>query len=140
MYLYILSSIDMGLSACWINYSLLIDVQFLPISGLLGSNMKTRVDKKECSWWDGPCLFEALDAIEVPPRDPNGPFRYMVVLLLLLLLFFKIFYFFSLLPILSLAEYIYIFYLWSCISCCLWDHTSLKACHLMNINIFFSWH
>lgn len=51
------------------------DVQFLPISGLMGTNMKTRLDKSTCPWWDGPCLFEALDAIQVPPRDPKGPFR-----------------------------------------------------------------
>lgn len=51
------------------------DVQFLPISGLMGTNMKTRMDKSTCPWWDGPCLFEALDAIQVPPRDPKGPFR-----------------------------------------------------------------
>lgn len=54
------------------------DVQFLPISGLVGTNIKNRVDKTVCSWWDGPCLFEALDAIEIPLRDPKGPFRYMV--------------------------------------------------------------
>jgi len=52
------------------------DVLFLPISGLVGTNMKTRVDKSVCPWWNGPCLFEALDGIEVPPRDPKGPFRY----------------------------------------------------------------
>nr|DAD38506.1 TPA_asm: hypothetical protein HUJ06_012828 [Nelumbo nucifera]DAD38509.1 TPA_asm: hypothetical protein HUJ06_012831 [Nelumbo nucifera] len=51
-------------------YNVKKDVQFLPISGLIGSNMKTRVEKGVCSWWNGPCLFEALDAIEVPPRDP----------------------------------------------------------------------
>lgn len=54
----------------------LADVQFLPISGLIGTNMKTRVEKSVCSWWNGPCLFEALDALEIPPRDPKGPFRY----------------------------------------------------------------
>jgi translation elongation factor EF-1alpha len=54
---------------------LLSDVQFLPISGLLGANMKTRMDKSHCSWWDGPCLFEILDKIEVPLRDPKGPVR-----------------------------------------------------------------
>lgn len=51
------------------------DVQFLPISGLMGTNMKSRMDKSQCPWWDGTCLFEALDAIDVPPRDPKGPFR-----------------------------------------------------------------
>lgn len=53
-----------------------VDVQFLPISGLHGSNLQTRVDKSVCSWWKGACLFEALDAIDVPPRDPKAPFRY----------------------------------------------------------------
>ncbi|KAL9262440.1 Eukaryotic peptide chain release factor GTP-binding subunit ERF3A-like protein, partial [Drosera capensis] len=58
---------------------LFADVQFLPISGLIGTNMKTRVDKKTCSWWNGPCLFEAMDVIEVPLRDPNGPFRMPII-------------------------------------------------------------
>ncbi|XP_047317128.1 eukaryotic peptide chain release factor GTP-binding subunit ERF3A [Impatiens glandulifera] len=56
-------------------YNVKKDVQFLPISGLVGANMKTRVDKKVCPWWNGPCLFEVLDAIEIPLRDPKGPFR-----------------------------------------------------------------
>ncbi|GAU16275.1 hypothetical protein TSUD_299070, partial [Trifolium subterraneum] len=56
-------------------YNVKKDVQFLPISGLIGANLKTRLDRSICPWWDGPCLFEALDAIEVPLRDPNGPFR-----------------------------------------------------------------
>ncbi|EXC35174.1 Eukaryotic peptide chain release factor GTP-binding subunit [Morus notabilis] len=60
-------------------YNVKKDVQFLPISGLLGVNMKTRIDKKVCPWWDGPCLFEALDAIEVPPRDPKGPLRMPII-------------------------------------------------------------
>lgn len=54
---------------------LLADVQFLPISGLMGTNMKKRLDKSICPWWDGPCLFEALDATDIPERDPKGPFR-----------------------------------------------------------------
>nr|GMC72256.1 eukaryotic peptide chain release factor GTP-binding subunit ERF3A-like isoform X1 [Ipomoea batatas] len=57
-------------------YNVKKDVQFLPISGLLGSNLKTRMGKSVCPWWNGPCLFEALDAAEVPPRDPKGPFRF----------------------------------------------------------------
>lgn len=51
------------------------DVQFLPISGLFGHNMKERMPATTCDWWDGPCLFEALDAVELPERSPNGPFR-----------------------------------------------------------------
>ncbi|XP_042476287.1 eukaryotic peptide chain release factor GTP-binding subunit ERF3A [Macadamia integrifolia] len=57
-------------------YNVKKDVQFLPLSGLVGSNMKTRVNKSMCPWWNGPCLFEALDAVELPPRDPKGPVRY----------------------------------------------------------------
>ncbi|OEL20215.1 Eukaryotic peptide chain release factor GTP-binding subunit ERF3A [Dichanthelium oligosanthes] len=60
-------------------YNVKKDVQFLPISGLLGTNMKTRMDKSICSWWDGPCLFEVLDRIEVPLRDPKGPVRMPII-------------------------------------------------------------
>ncbi|XP_022850074.1 eukaryotic peptide chain release factor GTP-binding subunit ERF3A-like isoform X2 [Olea europaea var. sylvestris] len=60
-------------------YNVKKDVMFLPISGLMGMNMKTRLDKSVCSWWNGPCLFEALDAIEVPMRDPKGPFRLPII-------------------------------------------------------------
>ncbi|CAI0400397.1 unnamed protein product [Linum tenue] len=60
-------------------YNVKKDLVFLPISGLIGANMKTRMDKTICSWWSGPCLFEALDSIEVPPRDPNGPFRMPII-------------------------------------------------------------
>lgn len=56
-------------------YNMKKDVKFLPISGLYGYNLQTRVDKSLCPWWDGACLFEALDVIEIPPRDPNGPVR-----------------------------------------------------------------
>ncbi|KAH9564356.1 hypothetical protein CY35_04G021200 [Sphagnum magellanicum] len=56
-------------------YNVKRDVQFLPISGLLGLNMKEHVPTTVCDWWDGCCLFEALDAIELPERNPKGPFR-----------------------------------------------------------------
>ncbi|KAI4350990.1 hypothetical protein L6164_005385 [Bauhinia variegata] len=60
-------------------YNVKKDVLFLPLSGLVGLNMKTRVDKSVCSWWNGPCLFEALDAVEIPLRDPKGPFRMPII-------------------------------------------------------------
>ncbi|CAN0891435.1 Eukaryotic peptide chain release factor GTP-binding subunit ERF3A [Linum grandiflorum] len=60
-------------------YNVKKDVVFLPISGLIGANLKTKMDKSLCSWWDGPCLLEALDHIEVPFRDPNGPFRMPII-------------------------------------------------------------
>ncbi|CAA6672673.1 unnamed protein product [Spirodela intermedia] len=60
-------------------YNVKKDVQFLPISGLLGYNIKTRMDPKACPWWSGPCLFEVLDSVEVPLRDPKGPVRVPVI-------------------------------------------------------------
>ncbi|RHN43880.1 putative protein-synthesizing GTPase [Medicago truncatula] len=60
-------------------YNVKKDVLFLPISGLMGSNLKTRMDRSICSWWDGPCLFEALDSIEVPMGDPKRPFRMPII-------------------------------------------------------------
>ncbi|PIA47284.1 hypothetical protein AQUCO_01400154v1 [Aquilegia coerulea] len=60
-------------------YNMKKDVQFLPLSGLVGSNMKTRVEKSMCPWWNGPCLFEALDSVEVPLRDPKGPVRMPII-------------------------------------------------------------
>ncbi|CAN1159234.1 Eukaryotic peptide chain release factor GTP-binding subunit ERF3B [Linum perenne] len=60
-------------------YNVKEDVKFIPLSGLTGANIKTRMDKTICSWWNGPCLFEALDDIEVPLGDPNRPFRMPIV-------------------------------------------------------------
>ncbi|KAG6494610.1 hypothetical protein ZIOFF_042370 [Zingiber officinale] len=60
-------------------YNVKKDVQFLPISALLGANMKIRMEKSICDWWSGPCLFEVLDAIEIPPRDPKGPVRMPII-------------------------------------------------------------
>ncbi|XP_074272635.1 uncharacterized protein LOC141596397 isoform X1 [Silene latifolia] len=57
------------------NYNVKKDVLFLPISGLLGTNLKVRVDKNVCPWWSGQSLFEAMDVIEGPVRDPDGPLR-----------------------------------------------------------------
>ncbi|CAH2037057.1 unnamed protein product [Thlaspi arvense] len=55
------------------------DVIFLPISGLMGINMNKRIDQNVCPWFSGPSFFEVLDSIEVPPRDPNGPFRMPII-------------------------------------------------------------
>ncbi|XP_024515754.1 eukaryotic peptide chain release factor GTP-binding subunit ERF3A isoform X3 [Selaginella moellendorffii] len=62
-------------------YNIKKDVQFLPISGLYGTNLKERMPTSVCSWWEGPCLFEALDSVEPPQRDATGPFRYWSVLI-----------------------------------------------------------
>lgn len=55
------------------------DLIFLPISGLMGHNMKARVDSSICAWYNGPSLFEVLDDIEPTNRDPFAPFRMPVM-------------------------------------------------------------
>ena len=66
-----------GLIACLTCFTLFCfeDVIFLPISGLMGINIDKSMDRNVCPWFSGPSFFEVLNAIEVPPRDPNGPFR-----------------------------------------------------------------
>lgn len=72
------SLIDYANRVILVLFFYLTDVSFLPISGLMGLNLKTRMDKSNCPWWDGPCLFEALDSIDVPMGDPKSPFRYIL--------------------------------------------------------------
>jgi peptide chain release factor subunit 3 len=40
------------------------DLFFIPISAYKGHNLKDRVDKKVCPWWDGPSLLEYLDSMQ----------------------------------------------------------------------------
>jgi len=51
------------------------DVVFVPISGLVGDNIKDSVDEKKCNWYRGPTLLEVLDDIDLPDRDSEGPLR-----------------------------------------------------------------
>lgn len=55
------------------------DLVFIPISGLKGENMKTRVDQAICPWYEGRTLFEVLDDIEPSNRNPHAPFRMPVI-------------------------------------------------------------
>ncbi|KAL0227761.1 hypothetical protein RCL1_003904 [Eukaryota sp. TZLM3-RCL] len=52
------------------------DVTFLPLSGFTGANVKERVT--DIPWYDGPCLFEVLEAMEPPKRNVEGPVRLAV--------------------------------------------------------------
>jgi len=48
-------------------------IPFIPISGWVGDNM---IDKSEnMPWYKGPCLIEALDALEPPKRPKDKPLR-----------------------------------------------------------------
>jgi peptide chain release factor subunit 3 len=40
------------------------DLFFIPISAYKGYNLKDRVDKKVCPWWNGPSLLEYLDSMQ----------------------------------------------------------------------------
>lgn len=50
-------------------------IKWIPISGLLGENIKDPVKNANASWYNGSTLFSALDQIELPKKDETGPIR-----------------------------------------------------------------
>jgi len=60
-------------------YNVARDVQYVPVSGLYGTNMKTRVDKSVCDWYTGKSFFETLDDLDHMERNPDAPFRMPVL-------------------------------------------------------------
>ncbi|KAG4305485.1 hypothetical protein PORY_001041 [Pneumocystis oryctolagi] len=46
---------------------------FMPISAFTGINIKDRVDKKICPWYDGPSLLEYLDEMDTLERKVKAP-------------------------------------------------------------------
>jgi peptide chain release factor subunit 3 len=55
------------------------DIYWIPVSGLLGDNLKDVVNKNICKWYKGPSLIDILDKLELPKRDPKGPIRVIVL-------------------------------------------------------------
>lgn len=49
------------------------DVSWLPVSAYTGANLKDRVSKSVCPWWDGPSLLEHLDKIPMVDRKVKSP-------------------------------------------------------------------
>ncbi|PPQ63860.1 hypothetical protein CVT24_009486 [Panaeolus cyanescens] len=49
------------------------DVTFLPVSAYTGVNLKERIPKSVCSWWDGPSFLEYLDHMPMVDRKINSP-------------------------------------------------------------------
>ncbi|CAE6422333.1 hypothetical protein ACGC1H_001764 [Rhizoctonia solani] len=49
------------------------DVNFVPVSAYTGANMKERVSKSVCPWYDGPSLLELFDTMPMVDRKINGP-------------------------------------------------------------------
>ncbi|MBW0461165.1 hypothetical protein O181_000880 [Austropuccinia psidii MF-1] len=49
------------------------DITFVPVSGYTGGNIKDRISKDKCSWYDGPSLLELLDTTQLGDRKYNAP-------------------------------------------------------------------
>ncbi len=54
-------------------------MDWIPISGIFGQNLKDRYVSKESSWYTGPSLLELLDSFTMPHRNPEGPLRIPVL-------------------------------------------------------------
>ncbi|KAF0685421.1 Aste57867_22687 [Aphanomyces stellatus] len=55
------------------------DVAFIPISGLSGDNIKTKVSSTLAPWYDGVSLIDYLDTMTIAGRNPQGPLRVPVL-------------------------------------------------------------
>lgn len=53
-------------------------ITFIPLAGLTGDNVTKRVDHSGADWYTGETLLEALERIEIPPRDLTKPLRLSV--------------------------------------------------------------
>ncbi|KAI9909702.1 hypothetical protein PsorP6_014782 [Peronosclerospora sorghi] len=53
-------------------------VQFVPVSGLTGVNLKQTGGDDRVAWYTGPSLVEAIDALTPPQRQIAKPFRMTV--------------------------------------------------------------
>lgn len=48
-------------------------VQFVPVSGWTGENLIRK--QENMPWYNGPCLIEAIDLLEIPRRPTEKPLR-----------------------------------------------------------------
>lgn len=51
------------------------DVEWVPVSGISGDNLKEAVKSTTCGWYTGKTFMQILDDIALPKRDPKGPLR-----------------------------------------------------------------
>ena len=67
-------------------YTIKTEVKFIPVSGLVGSNVKDEVDSSICSWWknswesgenntSAPTLLSLFDSLEISGRNATAPLR-----------------------------------------------------------------
>jgi len=54
-------------------------VEWVPISGYLNENIDTPLSSKTCDWYRSDTLFDKLNKVPIPARDPNGPLRIPVL-------------------------------------------------------------
>ncbi|KAG6606528.1 translation elongation factor Tu [Phytophthora cinnamomi] len=54
------------------------NLRFVPLSGMTGANLEKTGGVKECSWYSGPSLVEAIDTFAPPQRQISKPFRMTV--------------------------------------------------------------
>ncbi|EST08201.1 Translation elongation factor EFTu/EF1A, C-terminal [Kalmanozyma brasiliensis GHG001] len=51
------------------------DLTYIPVSAYAGQNLKERVPKSVCDWYDGPALLEYLDNLELGDRKISAPLK-----------------------------------------------------------------
>ncbi|GAB4309403.1 MAG: translation elongation factor EF-1 subunit alpha [Promethearchaeota archaeon] len=56
-----------------VGYRNVDEIPFVPISGYLGDNLASK--SENMSWYDGPTLVQALDALQIPEKPTGKPLR-----------------------------------------------------------------
>jgi len=51
------------------------NVNWCPVSGLIGENIVKNCTSEDSSWYKGDSLFDMLDGLSVPSRNANAPLR-----------------------------------------------------------------
>jgi elongation factor 1 alpha-like protein len=55
------------------------DLFFIPVSGLMGTNLIERESKiPQLTWYEGPSLIDLVDSLEEPSRDISAPVRFSI--------------------------------------------------------------
>ncbi|KAJ3127208.1 translation termination factor GTPase eRF3 [Nowakowskiella sp. JEL0407] len=49
------------------------DLEYIPVSGFSGDNLKDRLTPEKCSWYSGPSLLELLNNMELAARKVDAP-------------------------------------------------------------------
>lgn len=55
------------------------DLEFIPISGLKGTNIMKKMDPSICKWYSGPCLIDILNNININLGNKDLPLRITIV-------------------------------------------------------------